>query len=110
MNNASARLASPLDANSLRRTAPMAAEPRARLTEAQRRALRWIDENPHTKSSWVSGWTVLELSGPTGSIRIPEADTKALLPFIGIGRNDRIHDVNEAGRRALVQEASNAEG
>ena len=85
------------------------AEPGRGLTEAQRRTLRWIDENPHTKSEWIKDFTVLELSGETGSIRIPQADTKALTGLIGSGRRDRIHDVNAAGRAALQahEEAQN---
>lgn len=71
------------------------------LSEAQFRALRWIDENPHTKSEWIKNWSVLELSGESGSIRIPEGDVEALGPHITAGKGDRIFALSRAGRRAL---------
>jgi hypothetical protein len=83
------------------------------LTQEERRALEWIRDNHQRTSQWlVNGrkvrnepfekWTHMEIRGNSGSICIPAATVKRILPYVtGSLAEGRIFDLTEEGRAAL---------
>ena len=84
------------------------------LTEAQERALRWIDEKPHHYAGWQTNgseahgppenWDAIKLRGRLGSIVIKKSDWRAICELIdGAPESDdpRMFVLNHAGRSAL---------
>jgi hypothetical protein len=85
------------------------------LTPRQKQVLRWLDENPSTRSRWlVNGrnprasegpdkWSHMEVSGPNGSIMIAAADIEATRPYKTICPSpDKMWGINDAGRLAIL--------
>ena len=92
-----------------------------KLTPRQIQVLRWVDENPSTRSRWlVNGreprggegpekWSHMEISGPTGSIIVAAEDVKATTPYrTACPNKDTMWGLNEAGRAALSSPHGNA--
>lgn len=86
------------------------------LTDEQRRILTWLRDNPQHRSRWLVGdreprdregfdkWTHLEISGETGSIRIPAAVVKVTRKYWQPSSDPKnIYELSPAGHAALAE-------
>lgn len=92
------------------------------LTDAQARAMRWINEYPSTRAAWtVDGkpirkqkpekWNVMEIGGAAGSILIAAEDLKAITPFVEhCTAPDKMYSLNAADRAALAEQKDRNNG
>jgi hypothetical protein len=89
------------------------------LNQSQINFLRWIRDNDHNVSRWLNedgkspnrkkpNFSIMEITGPMGSVRISSEDEQHILHMFeadDIKRTRRIFKLSSAGEAALAQSA-----
>ena len=84
-------------------------------TPGQLKALRWIDENDHSRSRWLTkgkdakghprNWDQIEISGDNSMIRIATTDWEAIMDLVmgSAEKQTRLFALTDAGRAAIAK-------
>lgn len=82
------------------------------LSNEDREILETIRDNGFTASAWVDSDSILELTGPGVSLRIPQDTAERLSPYVQFAPSGeqprRLFSLSAAGEQALAQEAAPA--